>query len=89
MRLGYDVWYRFGTPPWVGDARSELVELVGSGVLAPGRAIDLGCGVGDNAIFLARHGFEVTGSTSPRRRSPGRAPRRGRPVSKWTSSSTI
>jgi SAM-dependent methyltransferase len=60
MKIGYDMWYRFGTPPWVGDARSELVELVGSGVLAPGRAIDLGCGVGDNAIFLAQHGFEVT-----------------------------
>jgi SAM-dependent methyltransferase len=61
MKIGYDMWYRFGTPPWVGDARSELVELVGSGVLAPGRAIDLGCGVGDNAIFLAGQGFEVTG----------------------------
>jgi hypothetical protein len=33
-----------GTPPWVGDARSELVTLVESGVLSPsGRAIDLGC----------------------------------------------
>ena len=60
MKLHYDLWYRFGTPPWVGEARSELVRLVESGVLAPGRAIDLGCGEGDNAIFLARHGFAVT-----------------------------
>lgn len=60
MRSVYNLWYRFGTPPWVGDARSELVELVGSGALAPGRAIDLGCGEGDNAIFLARRGFDVT-----------------------------
>jgi cyclopropane fatty-acyl-phospholipid synthase-like methyltransferase len=49
------------TPPWVGRARSELVQLVESGELLPGRAIDLGCGEGDNAIFLAQHGFQVTG----------------------------
>ncbi len=60
MRLAYDAWYRWGTPPWVGDARSELVRLVEDGTLKPGRAIDLGCGEGDNAIFLAQHGFEVT-----------------------------
>ena len=47
MKLFYDLWYRFGTPPWVGQARSELVELVKSGVLQPSRAIDLGCGEGD------------------------------------------
>jgi cyclopropane fatty-acyl-phospholipid synthase-like methyltransferase len=61
MKLFYDLWYRFGTPPWVGQARSELVELVETGDLLPGRAIDLGCGEGDNAIFLAQHGFQVTG----------------------------
>lgn len=60
MRSFYNLWYRFGTPPWVGDARSELVTLVESGALTPGRAIDLGCGEGDNAIFLARNGFDVT-----------------------------
>ncbi len=60
MRLFYDTWYRFGTPPWVGGPRSELVQLVTNGTLKPGRAIDLGCGEGDNAIFLAEHGFEVT-----------------------------
>jgi cyclopropane fatty-acyl-phospholipid synthase-like methyltransferase len=38
-----------------------LVQLVESGELLPGRAIDLGCGEGDNAIFLAQHGFQVTG----------------------------
>ena len=60
MKTFYDLWYRFGTPPWVGEARSELVRLVESGELLPGRAIDLGCGEGDNAIFLAQHGFQVT-----------------------------
>jgi SAM-dependent methyltransferase len=45
-------------PGWEG--RAELVGLVTDGVLPPGRAIDLGCGEGDNAIFLAQRGFEVT-----------------------------
>jgi cyclopropane fatty-acyl-phospholipid synthase-like methyltransferase len=61
MKLHYELWYRFGTPPWVGPARTELVKLVDDGVLQPGRAIDLGCGEGDNAVFLARNGFQVTG----------------------------
>ena len=61
VKLFYDSWYRFGKPPWVGGPRPELVELVTNGTLAPGRAIDLGCGEGDNAIFLAQHGFTVTG----------------------------
>ena len=60
MKLFYNAWYRFGHPPWVGDARPELVSLVTDGTLPPGRAIDLGCGEGDNAIFLAQHGFDVT-----------------------------
>ena len=61
MKVFYDLWYRYGTPPWTGAARDELVGLVNDGRLTPGRALDLGCGVGDNAIFLARHGFTVTG----------------------------
>lgn len=61
MKALYELWYRFGRPPWVGDARPELVDLVQTGRLPPGRAIDLGCGEGDNAIFLAAHGFDVTG----------------------------
>lgn len=56
----YDLMYRVGAP-WEIGPRSELVELVTSGRLTPGRAIDLGCGSGENAIFLAEHGFEVTG----------------------------
>ena len=61
MKLFYNLWYRHGTPPWVIGPRPELVQLVTDGILQPGRAIDLGCGVGDNAIFLAQHGFTVIG----------------------------
>src|SRR5438094_7134181 len=59
----YDLLYRFGAP-WEGEARSELVSLVESGRLDPAslpRAIDLGCGSGANSVFLAEHGFDVTG----------------------------
>jgi SAM-dependent methyltransferase len=53
--------YLHFTAPWELGPRKELVELVNSGAIAPCRAIDLGCGTGANAIFLAQHGFDVTG----------------------------
>lgn len=53
--------YRHFRAPWELGPRKELVELVEDGTLTPCRAIDLGCGTGANAIFLAQHGFEVTG----------------------------
>lgn len=64
-RAIYDLLYRTRAP-WDGPARPELVNLVESGVLtpprlAPGRAIDLGCGTGANLRYLAGHGFEATG----------------------------
>ena len=55
--------YRRGAP-WEGGPREELVELVLTRRLDPAkgaRALDLGCGSGANAIFLAEQGFEVTG----------------------------
>ncbi len=46
---------------WVFGTHPELAELVESRRITPGRAIDLGCGVGREAIYLAEKGFEVTG----------------------------
>ena len=43
-----------------GRARC-LAELVKNGHLTPCTAIDLGSGTAGNCIFLAQHGFEVTG----------------------------
>jgi SAM-dependent methyltransferase len=48
--------------PWNVETPPELlVELVDSGKVQPCKAIDLGCGAGNYAIYLAGRGFEVTG----------------------------
>lgn len=59
-RWAYNLMYRRGAP-WEMGPRPELVSLVADGTFPPGRAIDLGCGSGANAIFLAERGFDVTG----------------------------
>lgn len=61
----YDLMYRWRAP-WEMGARAELVALVETGRvtperLAPGHAVDLGCGAGANAVFLAQAGFDVVG----------------------------
>jgi len=61
MKMFYEVIYRYFRAPWDIGAREELVALVESGRIKPGKAIDLGCGAGANAIYLAQQGFEVTG----------------------------
>jgi cyclopropane fatty-acyl-phospholipid synthase-like methyltransferase len=61
MKVFYEVGYRYFRMPWDQGSREELVHLVESGRIQPCRAIDLGCGTGSNAIFLAQRGFEVTG----------------------------
>lgn len=62
--LQFNLMY-LGRPPWdTGVTPPELVEVVEDGVVPPGRAIDLGCGTGTNAIYLAWHGFDVIGVDS-------------------------
>jgi SAM-dependent methyltransferase len=61
MKWFYELLYRYFRAPWDIGPRPELVDLVKSGRLKPGRAIDLGSGTASNVIFLAQHGFEVTG----------------------------
>lgn len=52
-----------GTLPWaIQDPFPPLTRLVEAGWLEPpGPIIDVGCGVGSNAFWLARRGFRVTG----------------------------
>ena len=62
----YELFYRFPFVPisWIFGSPHEMkeyTELLESGHIPPGRAIDLGCGEGSNAIYLAQNGFDVTG----------------------------
>jgi SAM-dependent methyltransferase len=46
--------------PWdVGQAQPRLMELEAVGGIS-GEVLDIGCGLGDNAIFLASRGHSVT-----------------------------
>ncbi|WKN49425.1 class I SAM-dependent methyltransferase [Nocardioides sp. Arc9.136] len=44
---------------WSGNPNRRLVEQVAD--LAPGRAVDVGCGEGADAVWLAQQGWQVTG----------------------------
>ncbi|MDD1745207.1 MAG: class I SAM-dependent methyltransferase [Candidatus Methanoperedens sp.] len=48
--------------PWnIATQPDALVELVDSGKVKPCKTIDMGCGAGNYAIYLASRGFDVTG----------------------------
>jgi ubiquinone/menaquinone biosynthesis C-methylase UbiE len=64
-RLLFRTMYRLGFTPWDGHplARGlrDLIEGNGSPALSPDAALDVGCGTGDNSIYLVHQGWQVTG----------------------------
>jgi ubiquinone/menaquinone biosynthesis C-methylase UbiE len=53
--------YAEGIPPWqINRPQPEVIQLIEQGKFES-PVLDLGCGTGDNAIELARHGLVVKG----------------------------
>lgn len=56
----FDIAYE-GTPSWeIGRPQAAVLRAVEDGLIA-GRVLDLGCGTGENAIYLATCGLDVLG----------------------------
>jgi SAM-dependent methyltransferase len=59
--MGFEWAYRNGEAPWdIGRPQPILVRLAEQGAFA-GSVIDVGCGTGENALYLAGLGLDVTG----------------------------
>lgn len=68
MDSDYEEWdqiyrkYPLEALPWeLGRPRKVLMELVENGLIKKGKALDVCCGAGTNALYLAEKGFQVTG----------------------------
>jgi SAM-dependent methyltransferase len=58
MSVGYRILYRLGITPWERDDVPDPVKR--RAAAGRGRALDLGCGTGRDAVHLAQQGWTVT-----------------------------
>jgi SAM-dependent methyltransferase len=59
--MGFEWAYRDGSAPWdIGRPQPVFVRLAEEGAIS-GSVLDVGCGTGENALFLASRGAEVLG----------------------------
>ena len=58
----FDERYKTGVTPWELDRPdSNLIDTIERENIAPCNALEIGCGTGSNAIWMAQNGFDVTG----------------------------
>src|SRR3974390_1320215 len=54
--------YESGDTPWdIGKPDFNLIQTVTATPIRPCKALDIGCGTGDNAIWLLQQNFDVLG----------------------------
>jgi SAM-dependent methyltransferase len=59
--MTFEAAYQSGVPPWdIGRPQPAIVRVAEEGMIA-GDVIDLGCGTGENALYLASRGLTVVG----------------------------
>lgn len=55
--------YQSGDTPWdAGQPDFNLIDIVNQNPVLSCKALDVGCGTGDNSIWLAKNGFQATGT---------------------------
>ena len=58
----FDERYKTGNTPWeLERPDSNLIEIVKNKNILPCKTLEIGCGTGSNAIWLAQNKFDVTG----------------------------
>src|SRR5512137_857744 len=82
-RRDFEASYREGDAPWdIGRPQAEIVALAEAGLIT-GSVLDIGCGTGENALYLAGRGhavFGLDGSATGIERARQKAAERQLPV---------
>ena len=61
MDTNWDQRYITGDTPWNTDRpTSHLLQAIDDYCIKPCRVLEIACGTGTNALYLASHGFDVT-----------------------------
>ena len=84
----FEAAYQAGTPPWdIGRPQGALVALAEAGRFV-GSVLDVGCGTGENALYLAGRGHPVWGVDASADGGGGGAAEGGGPRPRLAPSST-